>query len=104
MTQNELLQFPQEAYPVLYRMYWNPDLQEDKRLENNKDKVSIVALVYSTYYNLTFDSNTLDITYVGRVNPWCIIFKIVYIKNDGTLDYIWEYFDNWVTILNLNRY
>ena len=100
-----LITFPIESYPVLYKVFWSDDLEEDKRVENNKDQLTVLGGIYNTYYNLTFDANTLDdITYTGRLSPWQIVFKIVYQKNDGTIDYLWEYFDNWVGILNLNRY
>jgi hypothetical protein len=86
-------------------MYWSDELDEDKRVENNKDKVSILGSIYNTYYNQTFDANSLDIiTYTGRISPWQVIFKIAYLTNDGGTDYLWEYFDNWVKILNANRY
>jgi hypothetical protein len=86
-------------------MYWSDDLEEDKRIENNKDKLSIYGQIYNTYYNQTFDGNSLyTVTYTGRTSGWQIIFKILYLTNDGSVDYLWEYFDNWVKILNLNRY
>jgi hypothetical protein len=101
----ELLQVNQESYPIMYRIYWSPDLDVTRQIETNREHNTVLATIYNTYYNLTLDLNSLDdITYVGRVNPWCIIFKVVYLNTDGTLDYIWEYYDNWVKILNLNRY
>jgi hypothetical protein len=101
----ELLQVSLDSYPVLYKMYWKDSLEEDKRIENNREHLSVLREIYTTYYSLTLDLTTLDeITYVGRTSPWTVVFKIAYRNNDGTYDYLWEYFTNWVSILNLNRY
>lgn len=105
MTQTELLTFPLDSYPVLYKMHWNEDLDEDKRIENNRTHNSIISTIIESYYNLTFNINSLDeITYVGRENPWCIVFKLVYMNNDGTTDYLWEYLPNWANIVSYCRY
>jgi len=101
----ELLHVTEESYPVLYKMYWSDDLDDNKRIELNRNHNTILSTVYSTYYNLTLDIGTLDlITYTERLSPWQVIFKIAYKSKDGLYDYLWEYYENWVKILNLNRY
>lgn len=101
----QLVTFPLESYPVLYRMYWTDELDESKRIKNDRSHNTVLSTIFNNYYNITLDLSTLDsITYVDPIQGQIIIYKVVYMNTDGSTDYIWEYFDNWVTILNLNRY
>jgi len=96
--------FPRRVYPVLYKAYWNEDLDDQFKLENNKTGLPLQAImdVYKSYYNLNFDSSTLNITYNNDKTPYCIVF-IVYYLYRGRKYYIWEYFDNWMTIYLNNK-
>jgi len=100
-----LVEFPLEAYPVMYKIYWSQELEEDKRIENNREHNSTLIEIFKNYYNIDLDLSTLDsISYIIPLSGWRVIFKIVFLQSDGTTDYLWEYFDNWVSLLNANRY
>lgn len=97
--------FPQESYPVMYKMFWNSEFDDSRKIENNRLHNTVISSVYTTYYNIVFDTSTLDeITYTTPDNSWKVVIKILYLNSDGGVEYLWEYFDNWVSILNLNRY
>lgn len=94
--------FPKAVYPVLYTGYWIEQLSDTYKLENNKDKSQVITDVYRTYYGLQFDPDTLsDITYNNDRMPADLVFIVRYLSQDKDY-YLWEYFDNWMAIKNLN--
>lgn len=97
--------FPDESYPVLYKSYWSDSLDDDYKLENNKVGVLNLYMidVYREYYNLLLDVDTIsDITYVNNVTPYTLVYILRYKTIDGLERYLWEFFDNWMAIKELN--
>ena len=93
--------FPKAVYPVLYPGYWIENLVDEYKIENNKDKSSIISDIFRVYYGLQFDPTTLNIDYTYTRQPADQVFIIRYLSGDNDW-YIWEYFDNWMKIKNLN--
>ncbi len=94
--------FPKAVYPVLYHGYWIENLSDTYKLENNKDKGDIISDVYRNYYGLQFDSNTLSsIDYSYDRMPADLVFIVRYLSGDNEY-YLWEFFQNWMKIKNLN--
>ena len=93
--------FPKAVYPVLYTGYWIENLIDDYKVENNKLNTSI-SEVYKNYYGLQFDPTTLSqITYNNTRQPAELVFIVRYLSG-GNDYYLWEYFNNWMAIKNLN--
>jgi hypothetical protein len=93
--------FPKAVYPVLYTGYWIENLVDTYKVENNKLNTNI-GTVFHTYYGLQFNQSTLSqITYNNTRNPAELVFIIRYLSGDNDW-YLWEYFDNWMKIKNLN--
>jgi len=96
--------FPIGSYPVLYKYYWKEDLDESKRIKNNTigEQLQAIQQVYQTYYNKILNVTTLQsYTFSDDREPGNILFVINYLDK-GKVKYLWEYFDNWVGILELN--
>jgi len=107
------VKFPIGSYPVLYKAYWMENLSELYRLKNNTigNPLQAMSQVYQTYYNKTLDTSTVtSFTFdtpkfpgsgADNRTPYCLIFVINYLDR-GKVKYIWEFFQNWVGILQLN--
>ena len=97
--------FPINSYPVLYRSYWMEGLGEKYRVKNNitGEQLQAIQQVYKTYYNIILDTTTLSTyTYSDDRTPFTILFVVNYLHK-GRIKYLWEYFHNWVGILELNE-
>lgn len=96
--------FPTESYPVMYKAYWSEYLSDEYKLENNRDTLYPTFLidVYRDYYNLQFNTDTINqITYNNERTPYQLVI-IVRIKSMDKELYLWEFFDNWMKIKELN--
>lgn len=96
--------FPEESYPLMYMSYWSENLSNKYKLENNNTGVltSVISEVYKTYYNLLLDVSTMtSIAYDNTRNPYKIVVIVRY-KVNGKELYLWEYYENWMSIKALN--
>lgn len=95
------VKFPKASYPVLYPGYWIEYILDDYKVENNQFN-NAIGQIFNTYYRLQFNQSTLSqITYNNFRNPGDLIFIIRYLNNNKDY-YLWEFFDNWMAIKNLN--
>lgn len=100
------IKFPDESYPVMYMSYWSDFLDDTYKVENNTTGIytDIYSTVYKNYYNLLLDLNTLtDITYDNERTPYQLVVILRYKTNNGVEGYLWEYYQNWMAIKDLNK-
>lgn len=107
-ARNEITEvvFPLDSYPVLYKTYWSEYLDQTCKLELNTTGIypGILIDVFRTYYNVELDLSTLtSFTYDNDRSPYQLIFIIRYKGADGKELYLWEYYNNFMKIVELNN-
>src|SRR5208337_1772777 len=106
-----LVQFPSESYPVLYKAFLlqgdggqesQYELANVFELQDSTDALNAISQVYLTYYDLTFNVDTLyQVPFAFIPTPYSVVFTVVYVVN-GIEYYVWEYLPVWNNIKRLH--
>lgn len=98
--------FPNDSYPVLYKSYWSDYINDAYKLQYNQDGIytDVMLDIFRTYYNVELDFSTFDaIVWNNERTPYPIIYIIRYKGADGKELYLWEYYDNFQQLVQLNN-